>query len=281
LTKAIILKGATTCNSATGVCNDQTIIQDNISRRLNQGLIELRGNAGQRITGLTFRAGLTGTGYNGMIRVEAGTTPVRIDHCHFNGTYWSPQIGVFSKNWGVLDHNVMDNSRFTLGGFVHFWPGARTDLGDSLWETSAGFGGPNFLFLENNWLEARFARDTINSLATTTWALTEQPEHFVMVAAVGPKRLTTTYSTTLTTTRRWTALMLVRASITTTLSYRTPTESPCGCIARYTLMAHHSTEQMALTPGTITSQKPMERMLTDIRLTCSTSEHYLLRRAQP
>jgi hypothetical protein len=153
LTKAIILKGATTCNSATGVCNDQTIIQDNISRRLNQGLIELRGNAGQRITGLTFRAGLTGTGYNGMIRVEAGTTPVRIDHCHFNGTYWSPQIGVFSKNWGVLDHNVMDNSRFTLGGFVHFWPGARTDLGDSLWETSAGFGGPNFLFLENNWLE--------------------------------------------------------------------------------------------------------------------------------
>jgi hypothetical protein len=153
LTKAIILQGATTCNSSTGVCDDQTIIRDNISRDLNQGLIELRGNAGQRITGLTFQPGLTSTGYNGLIRVEAGTTPVRIDHCHFHGCYWSPQIGVFSQNWSVFDHNVMDNNAQGNGGFVHFWPGAHTDLGDSLFETSAGFGGANFLFLEDNWLD--------------------------------------------------------------------------------------------------------------------------------
>jgi hypothetical protein len=153
LTKAVILQGATTCNSSTGVCDDRTIIRDNISRGLNKGLIELRGNAGQRITGLTFQPGLTSTGYNGLIRVEAGTIPVRIDNCHFNGTYWSPQIGVFSQNWGVFDHNVYDNNPFGNGGFVHFWPGVRTDLGDSLFETSAGFGGPNFLFLEDNWLD--------------------------------------------------------------------------------------------------------------------------------
>jgi hypothetical protein len=116
-------------------------------------LIELRGNAGQRISGLTFQPGLTSTGYNGLIKVEAGTTPVRIDHCHFHGCYWSPQIGVFSQNWGVFDHNVMDNNVLGNGGFVHFWPGANTDLGDSLFETSAGFGGPNFLFLEDNWLD--------------------------------------------------------------------------------------------------------------------------------
>ena len=35
LTKAIILQGATTCNSSTGVCNDQTIILDNIPRNMN------------------------------------------------------------------------------------------------------------------------------------------------------------------------------------------------------------------------------------------------------
>ena len=153
LTKAIILQGATTCNSSTGVCDDQTIILDNIPRNLNKGLIELRGNAGQRISGLTFQPGLTSTGYNGLIKVEAGTTPVRIDHCHFHGCYWSPQIGVFSQNWGVFDHNVMDNNVLGNGGFVHFWPGSNTDLGDSLFETSAGFGGPNFLFLEDNWLD--------------------------------------------------------------------------------------------------------------------------------
>ena len=153
LTKAIILQGATTCNSSTGVCDDQTIILDNIPRDLNRGLIELRGNAGQRISGLTFQPGLTSTGYNGLIKVEAGTTPVRIDHCHFHGCYWSPQIGVFSQNWGVLDHNVMDNNVFGNGSFVHFYPGANTDHGDSLFETSAGFGGPNFLFLEDNWLD--------------------------------------------------------------------------------------------------------------------------------
>jgi hypothetical protein len=47
----------------------------------------------------------------------------------------------------------MDNNFQTNGGFVHFWPGSNTDLGDSLFETSAGFGGPNFLFLEDNWLD--------------------------------------------------------------------------------------------------------------------------------
>ena len=153
LTKAIILQGATTCNSSTGVCNDQTIILDNIPRNLNRGLIELRGNAGQRVSGLTFQPGLTSWGYNGLIKVEAGTTPVRIDHCHFHGCYWQPQIGVFSQNWGVVDHNVMDNNVLGNGGFVHFWPGSDTDLGDSLFEQPAGFGGPNFLFLEDNFMD--------------------------------------------------------------------------------------------------------------------------------
>jgi FG-GAP-like repeat len=153
LTKAITLQGNTTTNTVTGQCVDNTIILDNISRDLNKPLIELNGNAGQRISGLTFQAGLTSTAYNGLIRVEAGTTPARIDHCHFHGCYWSPQIGVFSQNWGVFDHNVMDNNVVGNGGFVHFWPGANTDKGDSMFETSAGFGGPNFLFLEDNWLD--------------------------------------------------------------------------------------------------------------------------------
>jgi FG-GAP-like repeat len=151
LTKAITLQGNTTTNTVTGQCVDNTIILDNISRGLNQPLIELNGNAGQRITGLTFQPGLTSWGYNGIIRVEAGTTPARIDHCHFHGIYWSPKIGVFSQNWGVIDHNVLDN-QISNEGLVHFYPGANTDLGDSLFETSAGFGGPNFLFLEDNYM---------------------------------------------------------------------------------------------------------------------------------
>ena len=91
-----------------------------------------------------------------MIRQEAGTTSYRMNHYHFDHVYWAPIIGVFCQNWGVIDHCVMNG--FTNEGFLHFWPsehaanGNTGDRGDSLWEASAGFGGPNF-FIEDNWLE--------------------------------------------------------------------------------------------------------------------------------
>jgi hypothetical protein len=151
LTKAVTLQGNTTTDSTTGNCVDNTIILDNIPRGSGGGLINLGGNGGQRITGLTFQPGLPQMAFHGIICVTSGTTPDRIDHCHFHGIYRSPKIGVFCQNWGVIDHNVLDK-QIANEGLVHFWPAARTDLGDSLFQTSAGFGTANFLFVEDNYM---------------------------------------------------------------------------------------------------------------------------------
>lgn len=150
LTKAITLQGNTTTDPVNGTANTQTLIQDNQSDR-NSALIELRGG-GQRLTGLAFAPGSTISGQNGMIRLEVGNIPIRIDHCDFNGVYWNNTIGVFDRNYGVIDHCVRRNSPQQNAGFVHVWFG-RNDDGNSDFEISAGYGGPNFFFLEDNWMD--------------------------------------------------------------------------------------------------------------------------------
>jgi VCBS repeat protein len=151
LTKQITLIGNTTTDPVHGTAVQNTIVQDNISDR-NTAIISIDANGGQRISGIAFIGLNTGTMYNGGIRLESGATPIRIDHCYFHGLHCFPNIGVFAKNWGVIDHCVKDDSVAGNEGFVHFWPGSHTDMGDSLFEVPAGWGGPNFLFLEDNYM---------------------------------------------------------------------------------------------------------------------------------
>jgi hypothetical protein len=154
ITKAIIIQGNTTTNVVTGTAVDNTIIQDNIVRSSGNGLIHLSGSGGHRITGLSFVQGLTTYGANGLIRVEPGsTTPSRFDHLHFNHVYQAPMIGVFTANYGVLDHCLMDNP---IGneGIVHVYMydvngGTR---GDGAFTQPAGWGNANFFFIETNYL---------------------------------------------------------------------------------------------------------------------------------
>ena len=155
LTKAVTLKGKTRTDPVNGTAVQNTIVKDNISNR-NNHIIYIDaangGHGGQRITGIAFVGQATGTMYNGAITVDGGTKPIRIDHCYFHGLHCDPTIGIFVQNWAVLDHNVKDDNVFGNGGFCHFWPGAHTDLGDSLFEVSAGYGGPKWLFIEDNYM---------------------------------------------------------------------------------------------------------------------------------
>jgi hypothetical protein len=148
LTKAIILKGQTIRND-DGTSIDNTIIQDNIPRSTNDGLIELMAPGGQRVTGITFVQGLRQVQANGLIRVQ-GTTPTRIDHCVFDHVYFSPVINVGDYNYGVIDHNTKRNP-ISNEGLVHFRMGAQSgDRGDTPWTLPAGYGGPDFFFVEDN-----------------------------------------------------------------------------------------------------------------------------------
>ena len=152
LTKAVTIQGQTNCNIDAGTCDGRTKLTDNVSNR-NNPMIELRGNGGQRLTGLTFSKGSTTNMYNGGIRLEQGTNPLRIDHCHFDDVYWQPNIGWYDYNYGVIDHVVQTKGH---GGLVYCHMGAHGkggDKGDYSFEQPAGFGGPNFLFIETGWWE--------------------------------------------------------------------------------------------------------------------------------
>jgi hypothetical protein len=153
LTKAITIQGNTTTNSDTGTFVDNTIIMDNTSDRV----IKLT-NGGQRITGITFTS-LHSLRFNGGIYHDpantsgAVTLPIRIDHNHFITFDFSPQIVVFTPNFGVLDHNVFTGIDWQ-SGIVHcswqYYNGF--DHGDGTFNEPAGFGGPKFFFIENNYV---------------------------------------------------------------------------------------------------------------------------------
>ena len=148
LTKAIILKGQTIRND-DGTSIDNTIIQDN--KPDNGASIRLWGNGGQRLTGITF-VGLRNTQHDqGFVDVH-GTTPTRIDHCVFDQLHNGPVIAWNDYNYGVIDHVTLRNPPATGGmGITHEYMGATSgDNGDRSFTEPNGFGGPNFLFIEDS-----------------------------------------------------------------------------------------------------------------------------------
>jgi hypothetical protein len=151
LTKAITLQGNTTTDApASSSSVDNTIIYDDLPVGLNIGLIQLLAPGGQRVTGISFYTGVTQMDNNGIIKVR-GIAPVRIDHCVFDHVFMSPMIGVSSYNYGVIDHCVKRNP-VSNEGLVHFrMGGVSQDHGDTPWTLAAGYGGPDFFFVEDNW----------------------------------------------------------------------------------------------------------------------------------
>jgi len=149
LTKAIILKGQTIRND-DGTSIDNTIIQDNIPLATNGALIVLEVPGGQRVTGITFVQGHTHLRQSNAVIGVMGTTPTRIDHCVFDHVYRSPMINVSDYNYGVIDHCTKRNP-ISNEGLVHFKMGWQSGThGDPPWMLPAGYGGPDFFFVEDN-----------------------------------------------------------------------------------------------------------------------------------
>jgi hypothetical protein len=157
ITKGITIQGQTTTDIASGTANDQTILVDNLVRVPGgQGYFHLSPSTGSevRISGITFTAngGDTSVMFNGAIRI--GThIPARIDHCHFTHLNHSPQVNVGAANFGVADHNVFDdyiNGDFSFGIYMGDYGGQQN--GDGAFAEAAGFGGPKFFFIEDNYI---------------------------------------------------------------------------------------------------------------------------------
>jgi hypothetical protein len=146
LTKAITLQGQTIRND-DGTSNDKTIVKDD--KPDNGASIDLRPPGGQRVTGITFIGSRTTMHDQSVISV-LGTTPTRIDHCVFDHLYTVPTIAVSDYNWGIIDHCTKRNP-IGNDGIVHFSMGHQSnDHGDTPWTKPAGYGGPEFFFVEDN-----------------------------------------------------------------------------------------------------------------------------------
>ena len=153
ITKGITIQGQTITNSDTGVCNDQTVLLDNLNPNSpgGEGYFHCKTSAGQslRISGLTFTAGTTTSKYNGAIRVSGNSNQVRLDHLHFTNLYHTNYIAIYGTVRGVSDHVVEDHIPGQLGQNRVFNGAGAGGYADEVWAQPAGYGGPGFFFFED------------------------------------------------------------------------------------------------------------------------------------
>ena len=109
-------------------------------------------NRASRLTGIEFRNGTRASmEYNGVIGITGLNTDsrtMRVDHCKFDHLL-GPALQ-FETVIGVVDHNTYigtPTSRF-INVWDKLWNGGS--WGDRAWSDATGFGGPNFLFIEDN-----------------------------------------------------------------------------------------------------------------------------------
>jgi hypothetical protein len=147
ITKAITLQGS-------GIGN--TIIKDGITTS-DTPLIQFTLVSGKpsRLTAIEFQNnGMVGTS-SGALRFfgPAGVNPlngqtIRMDNCKLTNIQGSIY---FNSVIGVADHNQISSN---IGGafFIadSYWGGTTTTFGDGSWAAPINFGGPNFLFIEDN-----------------------------------------------------------------------------------------------------------------------------------
>jgi hypothetical protein len=170
LSKSVTVSGNTTVNSVTGVCNDQTIIVDNLNRAASDPFFDM-GNASTtkvtRVTGITFTGagGLTANMDGGAIIIAGGGSLNRIDHCHFTGHLHQTNLLIVygsssSPTYGVADHLVMDGFAGDQLG-QNLAENGRSPYGDQAWTQSMGFGSGNFFFMEDCYLDNAAGTNTV------------------------------------------------------------------------------------------------------------------------
>jgi hypothetical protein len=131
---------------------DATVIIDDYAS--GSPLIDINVSGPFRLAGLTVRGGSGQLKEIGVILIDGSSTQMRIDHIHLNMRTYSgggdnskPMRFIGPLN-GVMDHSIVDLSQ---GAWLHFQGGGE---GDTAWAAATGFGGSNFVFLEDNQFNA-------------------------------------------------------------------------------------------------------------------------------
>jgi hypothetical protein len=161
ITNAITLIGQTTTDSVHGTAVDKTIIVDNVTGNSSQPLILVSSSSGKsyRISGFTFQDIRTTQTINGYIVVKGQSNSVRIDHCHFQTMPYQLQyIHVGGAVYGVADHNVTEPAHTQSFYFVNGNGSLTTETGNPSWSNPTDWGGSDFFFVEDNYINTLYTR---------------------------------------------------------------------------------------------------------------------------
>lgn len=154
-TNHVALLGAGSLTTTGG--GDLTVIADNNTTNGNPILsVSVPSNGFFRMAGITFNEGTGGSQvkYNGLVSINGSTTNIRVDHSHFNTA--SSQASMLQWQgcaYGVVDHSIFDGAGVSNAVRAYNSGSCNGDslgVGDQAWTQPTGFGGANFLFMENN-----------------------------------------------------------------------------------------------------------------------------------
>lgn len=158
--KGITVAGQTAVNSDTGVCDDKTILKDDLTDPgLGEGFFHstLPANKAYRLTGITFTKGTRTTNmYNGTVKVGGDSRLVRIDHLHLTGGLkQSNGIAIYGNVRGVADHIVIDQIDGQNLQNRAFNGAGAGDYGDETFAQPSGYGSDDFFFFEDMYIDNR------------------------------------------------------------------------------------------------------------------------------
>jgi hypothetical protein len=167
----VTLKGGGTTATGGG---DVTTIIDGFNSGSPLLALTIAATGTFRMTGFTLQTSALSPGkQNGMI-VITGPGSARVDHVHFDnhtipGNVKPMWIG--DRVFGVVDHCIMD---FDGNSAMYVANGPGPDgMGNTTWATATGFGGPDFIFFEDNLYRATVASPTriadVFSAGRTVW----------------------------------------------------------------------------------------------------------------
>ena len=151
----VTVRGAGSTTSVGG--GDLTVLVDNIAG--GSPLLSISTNASGtfRLCCITIRGGTGSIKESGIVQFIGMSRQFRMDHSHIdrpNGkmAYFGGRIK------GVLDNNIFDyTNAISWLHIVNGDIGTQTDHGDVPWSEPTGFGGSDFLFLEDNQFNGTFA----------------------------------------------------------------------------------------------------------------------------
>lgn len=155
----LTISGATSCtgSGAPGgsaiTCTDNTVIIDDDTTDGNYLIQVQPAQAASyfRFTGITLQLGTGATKVHGFLSMPGFTQNLRVDHNDFNyqgGTIWAAYW-----EYGVFDHNLFGGAAIVLKmDYVGNTNGGSASPynGDGEWANPTGFGGADFIFVENN-----------------------------------------------------------------------------------------------------------------------------------